>query len=265
MNRKKMNAAQFVVVVVGLMVLSVMPAITQGAGPGQETKEMAETPETTSTGLPAELKLTDEQARQVEKILKMEQGQAEKDRENFKGNALGLIQAARRRVSMVDFHIENLLTPEQKNVYADYKHKRKQNEELFILTEGLVLSEEQQVKVKIILDEYHEMMKADRDKMHRQMEMGGGGMPGGGMDRDDRGDGEGSMAGGPPGGGMGRGGMRGPGSGMADVFKKNDSKKAKQISKLLTKEQQKMYKDIRKMQQKEMQERMQEQRKRMHR
>jgi hypothetical protein len=223
----------------------------------------------TATGLPAELRLTDEQLLQVEKVFKMARAQAKTDRESFKGNAPGLIEAARRRRDMIDHHIENLLNPEQKNVYADYKQNRRRDEEFFILTEGLLLTEEQQVKVKIILEEYREKLKSQRSKMRKQMGMPGG-MRGGMRDGTggEMGGGRG-MAGGTPGGGMGRGGMtggrRGPGSGMMDVFKKYDSKKAKQIKTVLTKDQQKMYKAIRKMQQREMQERMQEQRKRMQR
>jgi hypothetical protein len=252
----------------------VMPSFAQTAEQEQETTVVTETAETAekmdvATGLPEELRLTDEQVLQVEKIFKMAQGQAEKDVESFKGNALGLIEAARRRLRMIDYHIENLLNPEQKIVYAAHKKNRSRHEEFFILTEGLLLTEDQQVKVRIILDEYHEKLKSQRDKMRKQGGMRGGmrGGMSGGMEGG-RGSGRG-MAGGPPGGGMGRGGMgggmRGPGSDMMDVFKKYDSKKAKKINKVLTEEQQKMYKAIRKMQKKEMQERLQEQRKKTRR
>lgn len=196
------------------------------------------------------LKLTDEQVTGVDKIEKMAQSQVERDRESFKGNALGLIQAARRTREMTDTHIGVLLNPEQKELFEGYKNARKRNEELFILKEGLLLTPEQCIQVEQTLDELHKEFAAKRGKgkksrigMSGGMRDGMGGRRGGGM-----------RGGGP-------GGRREPT--MVDTMKSQDVKKAKKIKKLLTEEQKEMYKDIRKMQKAEMKQKMQEMREKM--
>lgn len=206
--------------------------------------------------LAAQLKLTGEQVTRAEKIFEVAQSQAESDRENFKGNALGLIQAARRRREMTDTHIETMLDPAQKELFEEFKRARGRDEELFMLKEGLLLTPEQVVQVEQILDSIRKEFDAKRGKGRGPM-----------------GDMDGGMRGGPPGdmGGMnGRmpgGGMRGGGPGgmhgekdskMMDAMKQQDDKKAKQIKTLLTKEQKEMYKDIRKLQKTEMKQRMEQ-------
>lgn len=172
-------------------------------------------------------------------IMEMEQSQATLDRENFKTNTAGLIEAARRRRSMVDEHIEAMLTPEQQEVFEDLKQRRKRQRELFMLTEGLLLTPGQQDQVREILEKYRPGKKGDRPEGFKGREMGMG-RPGGGMGR--------------PGGGMmggGRGGMR-PGGRGGDGFRQKmdemDAKKAKEIKQILSPEQQELFKQVRRIQ-----------------
>jgi hypothetical protein len=220
--------------------------------------------------LQARLQLTAEQVTGVEKIFKMAQSQALTDRENFKGNALALIRAAMRRRDMTDGFVEKLLTPEQMPIFADYKEKRKMAEEFFQLNEGLQLTQEQSVQVKQILDEFRELIIADRENNAALADENGGDllndpystMPGGVGNR------PGNVPGSMP--NMMRSGTHGniPGelrganeeSRMLEAMKDMDAKKEKKIEKVLTEEQQKLYKDIIKMQQQEIKKRLEERR-----
>lgn len=228
----------------------------------------------TARDLQARLQLTEEQVVGVIKVYKMAQSQALTDRENFTGNALALLQAARRRREMVDGFVEKLLTPEQKPVFAEYKERRKMDEEFFELNEGLQLTQEQSVQVKKILDEYREWLKTELENNAAMADENGGDLlndpynnvPGA----------VGNMSGNVPGRTRGnvptmmRSGVHGdrPGelrganeeSRMLEAMKDLDAKKEKKIDKVLTEEQQKMYKEIIKLQQQERKKRFEESR-----
>jgi hypothetical protein len=204
------------------------------------------------------LQLNEQQISHVNKVFKMADSQAEKDRENYKGNPIALIEAAKRRRAMTDQHIESVLNDHQKQEYSNLKQFRGQNDELFILQEGLMLTKEQFSRIKTIVDNHHKMLESRRGGMRRGR--GGPGMRNGGM--------VGGMSSGGMGGGMGRGVGRGVGpmgrggaesmhDRMLQNMKDMDAKKAKKIKKVLTKEQKVMYKEIRKMQKKEMEQRFQ--------
>ncbi|MCX6580804.1 MAG: hypothetical protein NT166_11555 [Candidatus Aminicenantes bacterium] len=264
-KKRKSNKLTYLIVLISILVLSSLPAVSQTS---DEATAVARE-------FQARLQLTPEQATGVVKIFKMAQSQALMDRENFKGNALALIQAAIRRREMTDGLVEGLLTPEQKPIFADFKEKRKMAEEFFLLNEGLLLTEEQSVQVKQILDEYRELLIADRENMAAMAAENGGDLlndPYGNMQG-----GVGNMSGTVPGSipgnvpSMMRGGMRGGGipgelrganeeSRMLEAMKDQDAKKEKKIQKVLTEEQQKMYKDIIKMQQQELKKRLEERR-----
>ncbi len=263
-KKNKSNKIVYLVVLMSILILSSLSALSQ-------TSDVVSA---VAMELQARLQLTTEQVTGVVKIYKMVQSQALMDRENFKGNALALIQAAMRRRDMADGFVEKLLTPEQKPLFVDYKEKRKMMEEFFILNEGLQLTEEQSVQVKQILDEYQEWIKADRENNEALAEENGSdllndpynNMPGG----------VGNMPGTVPGSvpghvpNMMRSGVHGgiPGelrganeeSRMLEAMKNLDDKKEKKIEKVLTEEQQKIYKDIIKMQQQEMKKRLEERR-----
>jgi hypothetical protein len=264
-KKTKSNKLTYLVVLISILVLSWLSAVSQT---GDAVTAVARE-------LQARLQLTPEQATGVVKIFKMAQSQALMDRENFKGNALALIQAALRRRDMTDGLVEGLLTPEQKPIFADFKEKRKMSEEFFLLNEGLLLTEEQSAQVKQILDEYRELLIADRENMAALAQENGGDLlndPYGNMQG-----GVGNMPGTVPGSvpgqvpNMMRGGMRSGGipgelrganeeSRMLEAMKDQDAKKEKKIQKVLTEEQQKMYKDIIKMQQQEIKKRLEERR-----
>lgn len=211
-----------------------------------------------ATELSELLQLNEQQIADVEKVFNMANGQAEKDRENFKGNPIALIEAAKRRREMTDQHIEHILDDDQKQKFNTLKQLRERNDELFVLQEGLMLTEEQHSRIKTILDDHHKMLEARRKSM-KGMRSGGGGMGGGmkgggmggGMGMGGRGGGMGGGRGGSM-GSMGRGGAGNMQDRMLQDMKDMDAKKAKKIKKVLTKDQKVMYKEIRKMQIKEL-------------
>jgi hypothetical protein len=170
------------------------------------------------------------QVSRLREITEMEQSQARLDRENFKTNAAALVESARRRRAMVDSHIEEMLTDEQKETFERIKQQRMRQREMFTLTEGLLLTPDQQGQVREILEKNRPDRKGKRP----------GGFDGPGM-----GMGRGGMMGG------GRGGMR-PGGRGGDRFRQKmdemDSKKAKEIKKLLSPEQRELYKQVRSIQ-----------------
>ena len=174
------------------------------------------------------------QETRLQEINGMAQAQARLDRENFKTNAAGLIESARRRRAMVDSHIEEMLTDGQKETFEQIQQRRMRQREMFALTEGLLLTPDQQGQVREILDNYRPDKKGMRPD---------------GINGRDRGMGMGRGRGGMMGGG--RGGMR-PGGRGGDRFRQKmeemDAKKAKEIKKILSPEQKELYKQIRSMQ-----------------
>jgi hypothetical protein len=265
-KKRKANKITYLIILMSILVLPSLslPVVSQTVDAAAAV----------AAELQARLQLTPEQAAGVVKIFKMAQSQALTDRENFKGNALALIRAAMRRRDMTDGFVEKLLTPEQKPLFVDYKEKRKWTEEFFILDEGLQLSREQSLQVKQILDEYRELLNADRENMAALAEENGGDllndpyntMPGGvgnipgSITGNTRGNVPNMMRSGVHGGIPGE--LRGANeeSRMLESLKDLDDKKEKKIQKVLTEEQQKMYKDIIKMQQQEMKKRLEERR-----
>ena len=100
-----------------------------------------------------------------------------------------------------------ILNPQQKQKFYVFKQKRDADIEFFELKEGLILDQEQTVKIEKILKDFREKAKKDMKKRGGRIGMGmpgrSGGMRGGSM-------GGGGMM---PGMGGGRGGMRGGGMG----------------------------------------------------
>ncbi|MEN8223158.1 MAG: hypothetical protein ABFR36_07850 [Acidobacteriota bacterium] len=203
------------------------------------------------------LGLSEDQVERLDEIKKNSEIKEGSDREKFKDDPLILIEAAKKRRQITDSLIVNMLGPEQKMSFERYMAERDRDHELFILTEGLLLSEVQKVRVKIILDEFREMMESKMEIFRNRAGFSGGserGRPGGMR-------GGPGMSGGKP-GGMGRPGGGRP-VGASNPISELDSKKAKRIKKLLTKEQKKMYKKIRKKQRKEIRQRIKEMREEM--
>jgi len=204
--------------------------------------------------LTRQLKLNEDQTTKVRGILQEVQLQKETDRQTYKTDALALIQAAWTRRNHEDNKIEPLLNNQQLEDYKALRKLHPVDRELFELTEGLCLKDEQIFDVEGILINLYNEFAPMADFMER---MGDGGLP------------PGPAKGGGIGPGGGRGGMGMPmgrgGGMMANMMKKIEAKKAKAIKKLLTDEQKELYEQIRKDRKKKMKERMKrmkEQRKR---
>jgi hypothetical protein len=166
------------------------------------------------------LKLSEEQTAKVREILQEVQLQKDTDRQTYKTDALALIQAAWTRRNHVDNKIEPILDSQQLEEYKRLRKLHPVDRELFVLTEGLCLNDEQIFDVEGILIRLHN----EYGQLSQLMEMmgAGGGGPGG------PGGGRGGMGRMP----MGRGGGR-----LASMMKKIEAQKAKAIKKLLTREQ----------------------------
>jgi hypothetical protein len=193
------------------------------------------------------LNLSEEQTAKVQEILEEVQLQKETDRKTYKTDALALIQAAWTRRNHVDNKIEPILDNQQLEEYKRLRKFHPVDRELFVLTEGLLLNDEQTFDVEgILIRLYNEY-----GQLSQLMEMmgGSGGRPGG------------------PGGGRGGMGMpMGRGSGrLVSMMKQIEAKKAKSIKKLLTDEQKELYEQIRKDRRKKMKERMKRMKERMKR
>lgn len=194
------------------------------------------------------LQLSEEQTAKVREILQEVQLQKETDQQTYKTDALALIQAAWTRRNHVDNKIEPILDSQQLEEYKGLRKLHPVDRELFVLTEGLLLNDEQIFDVEgILIRLYNEY-----GQLSQLMEMmgGGEGRPGG------PGGGRGGM------GGMlmGRGGGR-----IASMMKQIEAKKAKAIKKLLTDQQKELYEQIRKDRRKKMKERMKRMKERMKR
>ena len=100
------------------------------------------------------LQLTPQQVDSVKEIIKMLQAQESLDRQNFKKNALALLAAAVRRAQMAEIKLSNDLNDSQKATLKEIKEEQKKAGEFFSLKEGLILTVEQAVKVKAILQIY---------------------------------------------------------------------------------------------------------------
>ncbi len=182
------------------------------------------------------LGLADPQVLEVQRLLKMIDGQARVDRERCADDPRALIPAAEQRQQMEDRYLESILEPEQIERYREVQEQRKRDWEFLYLREGLRLSVDQCVTVRAILDEYGRKRRTVREGMsdrgdgprgHGNGDRGGGGRMGGGM-RGSRGD-------------------MGPGGGMRGDDEQIANAKEKQIREILTPTQKKMFKDVQKM------------------
>ena len=175
------------------------------------------------------LNLTDEQSTKVEKILKRAGDQAVKDRETFKTDAVTLIELAWERRETANMRIEALLNPDQREEFQKIARMTPFDRELFDLTEGLLLDDDQAFTVEGILIRYYNIL----DEMIPE-EM---------RERIAEGDRERDVKKGRP-TGMGMGML------MYGRFKREmeefNEKKVRAIKKILTKEQKILYKQFRK-------------------
>ena len=221
-----------VLVLAAVVLLTAQPLVAQDTGIEKQL-----------TKLQQKLNLNEEQTAAVREILRQEDSQKAADRETYKKDALALIRAAWERRKNTFSKIEPLLDEGQLGEFESFKKPHPVDRELFELTEGLLLTEEQVFDVEGVLIQFHNEFGG----MGEMIE--GGGVPMG-----------------PPPSGRGRMGMSmGEGRGIGGMMKEAEAKKAKAIKKVLTEEQKVMYEQIRKDRKEKMKERIKEMKERFKR
>lgn len=183
------------------------------------------------------LNLTDEQTTKAAKILKEADEQAVKDREAFKTDAVTLIEVAWDRRETSNMRIEALLTPDQREEFQKIARMPPFDRELFDLTEGLLLDDNQAFTVEGILIKYYNTLN---EMIPEEM-----------RERIAEGDRESNVKRGRP-TGMGMGMFRY--GRLKRVMEEFNDQKIRAIKKVLTKEQKKLYKQLRKHRKERMQE-----------
>jgi hypothetical protein len=150
---EQINKGLGILIIIALVVLPVSLV-------GQEkTYANVDTLEERVTKLKNSLDLDDDQAAKIREILEKDREQAAKDRESFKTKALDLIQFAYDRRDNTNVEIEQLLNPGQKEEFKESLRMTRFDRELFELTEGLILNDDQAFTVEGILIEYFNKMK----------------------------------------------------------------------------------------------------------
>jgi Spy/CpxP family protein refolding chaperone len=183
------------------------------------------------------LNLTDVQITKVDKILKRAGEQAVKDRETFKTDAVTLVEVAWERRETANIRIEALLTPDQREEFQKIARMTPFDRELFDLTEGLLLNDDQAFTVEGILIKYYNTLN---EMIPEEMK-----------ERIAEGDRESDVK---------RGRLTGMGMGMLRygrlkrVMEEFNEKKVRAIKKILFKEQKILYKQLRKHRKKRMEE-----------
>jgi hypothetical protein len=173
------------------------------------------------------LNLTDEQSIKAAKILKKTGERAVKDRNTFKTDAVTLVELAWERRVTANMRIEALLNSEQKAEFKKIARMTPFDRELFDLTEGLLLNDDQAFTVEGILIKYYNTLnEMIPEEMRERIAEG---------DRES---------------GVKRGRPTGMGMRMYGRFKRVleefNEKKVRAIKKVLSKEQKKLYKQLRK-------------------
>lgn len=204
---------------------------------GEQSHQTAEPLAQQVMKLKKRLNLTDEQSTKLEKILKRAGEQAVKDREAFKTDAVTLVEVAWERRETANMRIEALLTTDQREEFQKIARMTPFDRELFDLTEGLLLNDDQAFTVEGILIKYYNTLN---EMIPEEMK-----------ERIAEGDRESDVKKGRP-TGMGMGML------MYGRFKRImeefNEKKVRAIKKVLTKEQKKLYKQLRKHRQERMEE-----------
>jgi len=179
--------------------------------------------------LKKQLNLTDEQSTRAAKILKRSAEQAVKDRETFKTDAVTLIEVAWERRETANMRIAALLNSQQREEFKRIARMTPFDRELFDLTEGLLLNDDQAFTVEGILIKYYNTLnEMIPEEMRERIAEG---------DRE-----RGAKKGRPTGLGMGMM-MYGRFKRIIEEF---NEKKVRAIKKILTQEQKILYKQFRK-------------------
>jgi hypothetical protein len=197
--------------------------------PGEQSHQTADPLTRQVMKLKKRLNLTDEQITKIEKILKRTGERAVKDRETFKTDAVTLVEVAWERRETANMRIEALLTPDQREEFQKIARVTPFDRELFDLTEGLLLDDDQAFTVEGILIRYYNILN---EMIPEEM-----------RERIAEGDRESDVK---------RGRPTGMGMGMLmygrfkRVMEEFNEKKVRAIKKVLSKEQKILYKQLRK-------------------
>ncbi|MCP5106496.1 MAG: hypothetical protein GY950_24135 [bacterium] len=187
------------------------------------------------TKLQQKLKLDETQTINVQKILENEREQAATHRQSLKNDALTLIKTAHLRRKTTNAEIEKILTPGQIETFKEIAHMNRFDRDLFELTEGIILTDDQAFTVEgILIDYYNKINEMMPERMRERSERGMGGTgPGGKEPTGER--------------------MADPGempkrqfSGMKRMMKSFERKKNRDIKKILTDQQKERFSQIRK-------------------
>jgi hypothetical protein len=112
-----------------------------------------------SKKLQENLQLTDQQAAEVQKIFRNSRIKTDENRKRFKANAPALVKAARDLRRDTHSSIRKLLDESQIETFEDMTKMTRFDRELFELTEGLMLDEDQSFTVEGILIEHENRLK----------------------------------------------------------------------------------------------------------
>lgn len=164
------------------VVVLILPAMVMSAA-NTPQKQKASKLDEEVLKLKKELKLDDKQTAQVRGILEKDREQAVRDREMFKTDAMNLIGAAQDRRSEVNLQVSKLLDDTQKETFGKMRKMTLFDRELFNLTEGLLLDDDQAFAVEgILIDFYNRLEEMMPEGMRVSGGEGRGGDRGGSMD-----------------------------------------------------------------------------------
>lgn len=213
--------------------LMILVIFTNYIGAGQESN----IPSKYISDFKNELKLSETQINKFNEMLGVYNSQATLDRDTFSPNPIALIEAAKRRMDIFHMGMTSLLNDDQKVHYLSIKENNFNDKELFILKEGLLLTNSQTLHAGFILEEYNVRLDLIRESKSGKRKN---------SDRTKltaKGSGRGGKGG-------GRGGMKGGSSRKSgnprEEIDSLISAKSKRIKAILTESQRSYYKQLRK-------------------
>ncbi len=109
--------------------------------------------------LKVSLALDNGQVEEISKVFKASDTQKKVDLELYRSSPLALIRAAERRREITDSRIMDILRDDQISGFESFLKQRSNDEELFRLTEGLLLTGKQVIKAELIISEYANILK----------------------------------------------------------------------------------------------------------
>ena len=184
-----------------------------------------------------ELKLSEAQIEKFNEILGIYNSQSIIDKETFGTNPIALVEAGKRRMNVFDMGMNSFLNDVQRAHYLVVKKDNRNENELFILKEGLLLTNSQTLHAGFILEEYNarlDLIRESKQGMRKKSDR---------TELTAKGSGRGGKGGG-RGGMQGGGGKKGGNPGEEIDFL--ISAKSKRIKAILTESQKKYYKQLKK-------------------